>query len=251
MTLQEFFAANPKVAVGFSGGVDSAYLLYMAKQYAKEVKAYYVKSCFQPEFELEDATRLAEEIGAELKILNVSVLDDPVVRSNPPDRCYYCKQKIFGTILAAAKEDGFPVLLDGTNASDQEADRPGFRALKELSVLSPLREAGLTKEEIRMRSKEAGLFTWNKPAYACLATRIAANETITEESLAATERAEMFLFGLGFTDIRVRSMNGHARIEVPEREIVRAVENRKLITETLRNDFKTVSLDLEERERKR
>lgn len=250
MTLQEFFSEHPKVAIGFSGGVDSSYLLYVAKQYANEVKAYYVKSCFQPDFELEDAKRLADAVGAEMEILNVSVLDDPIVRENPPDRCYYCKRNIFGRVAKAAEEDGFSVLLDGTNASDQEADRPGFRALKELSVLSPLRACGLTKEEIRKRSKEAGLFTWNKPAYACLATRIASGETITEEKLLAVEKAEAFLFQLGLTDIRVRSLDGHARIEAPEEEMELVFANRNKIAETIRKDFKSVSVDLEARGKK-
>ena len=182
MNLQKFFSRHPRAAVAFSGGVDSAYLLYAAKKYGEKVCAYYVKSEFQPRFELEDAVRLAAGLDAELKILELEVLSAPCVKENPSDRCYHCKRAIFSAIMEAAKEDGFPVLLDGTNASDDASDRPGMKALQELSVLSPLRECGLTKAKIRTLSKEAGLFTWDKPAYACLATRLPTGEGITPEA---------------------------------------------------------------------
>ena len=175
MDLQQFFKENPRVAIAFSGGVDSSYLLYAALRYGARVRAYYVNSAFQPRFELEDARRLAGDLHADLR----DVLSSPTVTANPPDRCYHCKRVIFRTIAAAAVEDGFPVLLDGTNASDDAGDRPGMRALRELSVRSPLRECGLTKDEIRRLSREAGLFTWDKPAYACLATRIPTGQPIT------------------------------------------------------------------------
>ena len=149
--------------MAFSGGVDSAYLLYMACKYAEKVKAYYVKSAFQPQFELEDAERFAKELKADMAILRLDVLSDEKVRQNPPNRCYYCKKRIFTAIREHALNDGFQVLLDGTNASDDAGDRPGMVALQELSVLSPLRLCGLTKQEIRMLSKKAGLFTWDKP----------------------------------------------------------------------------------------
>lgn len=244
MDLQEFFAANPEVGIAFSGGVDSSYLLYAALKYAKRVRAYYVKSQFQPEFELRDAVKLAEELGADMRILNVDVLLVPGVKENPPDRCYYCKIGIFTTIMSAAAEDGFTVLLDGTNASDDAGDRPGMKALRELSVRSPLREAGLTKQEIRNLSKEAGLFTWDKPAYACLATRIASGEEITGQKLAATEEAEDYLFSLGFTDFRVRSADGHARLQLPESQTELLLAHRGEILEKLGRYYKSVSLDL-------
>ncbi len=247
MNLQEFFTKYPKVAVAFSGGVDSAYLLYAAQKYAREVQAYYVKSEFQPEFELEDALRLAEELGTKMKVLNLSVLSVPCVSENPPDRCYHCKKAIFSTITENAVADGFTVLLDGTNASDDAGDRPGMRALKELSVLSPLRECGLTKAQIRQLSKEAGLFTWDKPAYACLATRIPTGEEITEQKLCATENAEDYLFSLGFTDFRVRSQDGHARLQIPEGQIELLWKHRRDILNRLKEYYKTVSLDLEGR----
>lgn len=126
MNLQEFFAENPRVAIAFSGGADSSYLLYAALHYGARARAYYVNSAFQPAFELEDARRLAGELNADMKVLPVDVLASETVTANPPDRCYHCKQMIFRTILAAAEADGFTVLLDGTNASDDAGDRPGM-----------------------------------------------------------------------------------------------------------------------------
>ena len=245
--MEEFFKRNPKVAVAFSGGVDSAYLLYVAQKYAKDVCAYYVKTQFQPKFELEDAVRLSKQLGAKLNILSLNILTVPNVCENPPERCYYCKKAIFGAIMEAAAADGYTVLLDGTNASDDVKDRPGMRALKELSVLSPLRECGLTKTQIRALSKEANLFTWDKPAYACLATRIPTGETITEKKQCDTEKAEEYLFSLGFTDFRVRSQDGHARLQIPEKQLERLLKYRKDILVKLKEYYKTVSLDLEVR----
>ena len=128
MTLEQFFAENREVAIAFSGGVDSAYLLYAATRYAARVKAYYVSTAFQPEFELADARRLADELGADMLVLHVDVLSNSAVTANPSDRCYHCKNTLFRQILRAAENDGFPVLLDGTNASDDAGDRPGMRA---------------------------------------------------------------------------------------------------------------------------
>lgn len=247
MELQEFFRSCPRAAVAFSGGVDSAYLLYAAKKYTENVRAYYVKSEFQPDFEWKDAMRLAWELGVEMKTLPLKVLGVPQVGENPPDRCYHCKRAIFTAIQAAAAEDGYTVLLDGTNASDDGNDRPGMRALTELSVLSPLRQCGLTKAQIRQLSREAGLFTWDKPAYACLATRIPAGEAITREKLYATEAAEEELFALGFTDFRVRCREGNGVLQVPEGQLGRVLQFRKEILEKLKRHYKTVTLDLEVR----
>ena len=248
MQLQAFFQQYPRAAIAFSGGVDSAYLLYAALRYGAEAKAYYVKTPFQPRFELEDARRLAEELGAQLRILEVDVLRDPVIAANPADRCYHCKTKLFSAILEAAEEEGYPVLLDGTNASDDASDRPGMRALRELSVRSPLREAGLTKEQIRRLSREAGLFTHDKPAYACLATRIPTGELITAEKLQRTEEAESFLAGLGLRDLRVRSQGDTAKLQVTERDLPGVLENRAAIVEKLKPRYTHVLLDLEVRQ---
>ena len=247
MELSEFFRGIPEAALGFSGGVDSSYLLYAAGQAGAQVRAYYVNSVFQPAFELADAKRLAAQLGAELTVLPVDVLADDAVAANPENRCYFCKKRIFGAIAARALEDGYTVLLDGTNASDDADDRPGMRALRELSVRSPLRECGLTKPEIRRLSREAGLFTWDKPAYACLATRIPAGERLTREKLAATERAEDLLFSLGFSDFRVRLFGGAARIQAPAGQLAGILAQRAALLAALGGDYTAVLLDLEAR----
>lgn len=248
MNLFEFFSSHPKSAIAFSGGVDSAFLLYSAKKYGADIKAYYVSSAFQPQFEMNDAIRFANALNVPMDILNVDVMSSREVTDNPANRCYYCKRLIFETIKKAAAQDGFTVLLDGTNFSDDSNDRPGMKALRELSVLSPLRECGLTKADIRRLSKEAGLFTWDKPAYACLATRIPVGEAITKEKLEATQKAENFLFSLGLKNFRVRLFNGAAKIQVAEDEIGEIIENRKIILAELKKHYSDVVLDLEVRE---
>ena len=247
MTLLAFFKENPKAALGFSGGVDSSYLLYAAVQCGADVHAYFAKTAFQPQFELDDARRLAESVGAKLTVLELDALSDPAVAANPADRCYHCKRNLFGTLAARALADGYTLLLDGTNASDDAGDRPGMRALKELHVCSPLRECGLTKAEIRRLSREAGLFTWDKPAYACLATRIPSGDAITAEKLLATERAEAFLFSLGLTDFRVRDYRGAARLQFPEVQLNAVLAHRAEILQELKKDYPAVLLDLEVR----
>lgn len=247
MELNDFFAAHPEVAVAFSGGVDSAYLLYAAKRAAKRLKAYYACSAFQPQFELEDAKRLAAELDVQMQILPLDVLADAQVTANPKNRCYYCKKRIFGAITAQARHDGFTVLLDGSNASDDAGDRPGMKALEELSVLSPLRLCGLTKAQIRALSKEAGLFTWDKPAYACLATRIPAGQPITAEALRRTEAAESYLFSLGFTDFRVRTVGDMAKLQLRAEQLPLLLAHREEIVKKLGSDYSSVCLDLEVR----
>lgn len=247
MNLQEFFREHPKAAIAFSGGVDSVYLLYAAHKAGAEVTAYFVKSAFQPQFELEDAKRAAAYIAAKLNIIELDVLAHKTVCANPADRCYHCKKQVFGAIAKAAAADGFTLICDGTNASDDPADRPGIRALRELSVRSPLAECGLTKDEIRRLSMEAGLFTWDKPSYACLATRIPTGEPITAEKLAKTETAEAYLASLGFKDFRVRYMDGCAKIQLKADQFALGIEKRAEILEELKKSYKAVLLDLEER----
>ena len=248
MELADFFARHPKAALGFSGGVDSSYLLWSAKQCGADVRPYFIKTAFQPAFELEDARRLCRDVGAELTILELDALADEAVAKNPADRCYHCKRNLFGTLTQRARADGYCLLLDGTNASDDAGDRPGMRALRELEVRSPLRECGLTKAEIRARSKAAGLFTWDKPAYACLATRVPTGQRITAEALAKTEAAEGFLFSLGLTDFRVRYFAGAARIQAPAAQLALILARREEILTELRQYYPAVLLDLEVRE---
>ena len=247
MKLKQFFESCPEVAIAFSGGVDSAYLLYAAKRYGRRVKAYYVKTAFQPGFELEDGFRLAAELDADIEVLDVDILCHPDITTNPADRCYYCKKELFSHILKAAKEDGFSVLLDGTNASDEASDRPGMRAITELSVRSPLRELGLTKAEIRRLSKEAGLFTHDKPAYACLATRIPTGEAITMEQLKRTEQAESYLSNIGFRDFRVRSQGDTAKLQVTEKDLPLLMGHREAVLRELKKHYTSIVLDLEVR----
>ena len=247
MDLNQFFAQNPKAALAFSGGVDSAYLLYAARQAGANVTAYYVRTPFQPQFEYDDAVKLAQELKMPMRTIGMDVLEDPNVVANPANRCYYCKRRIFTAILEAARADGYSLILDGTNASDDASDRPGMVALRELEVRSPLRECGLTKPEIRRLSKEAGLFTHDKPAYACLATRIPTGVPITAEALQRTEAAEEYLKNLGFTDFRIRLMGSAARIQLPESQISLLLQHRQEILTNLKQSYSAVLLDLEVR----
>ena len=222
MTLSAYFAQHPKAALGFSGGVDSSYLLYAARQAGCSVRPYFIKTPFQPQFELEDARRLCASL-------------------------YHCKRRLFGTLAARALADGYTLLLDGTNASDDADDRPGMRALRELHVASPLRECGLSKPEIRRLSKQAGLFTWDKPAYACLATRIPTGTPVTAEALRITEDAEGYLFSLGLRDFRIRFLHGAARLQVPEAQLPLVLAHREEIVRELKRNYSAVMLDLEVR----
>ncbi|MGM9604906.1 MAG: ATP-dependent sacrificial sulfur transferase LarE [Faecousia sp.] len=248
MDLEQFFREHPKAALAFSGGADSAYLLYAAVKCGAQVRPYYAKTAFQPRFEYEDARRLARELGVELVTIPLDVLGEPAITANSANRCYFCKQKIFTSIQNAARADGFDLLLDGTNASDQVTDRPGMKALQELSVLSPLRLCGLTKPEIRRRSKEAGLFTHDKPAYACLATRIPTGKTITAGDLERTEACEAFLMQLGFSGFRIRLLGDRARLELPESQLPKLLEQREKVLAALKKYYSGVLLDLEVRD---
>lgn len=248
MTLQEFFHGNPHTALGFSGGVDSAYLLYAALQWGAEVRPYYIKTSFQPEFELEDAMRLGRQFNVKITVLEYDILTLSAIAANPSNRCYYCKKALFGLLQKRAVQDGYSVLIDGTNASDKEKERPGMQALQELSVKSPLRQCGLTKTEIRRLSKEAGLFTWNKPAYACLATRIPVGQSITVDLLKRVEGAENVLFSLGFSDFRVRVLENMARLQLKSEQIQQGIEKREEIIQRIKPYFETILLDMETRE---
>lgn len=244
MRLDEFFTLHPRFALAFSGGADSSYLLCAAREYGCDVHAYFIRSQFQPEFELDDARRLAQSLDIPLTVEVFDILAVPEVAANPPDRCYYCKRALFSRLWELARADGFDTLCDGSNASDDSGDRPGMRAIGELGVLSPLRVCGITKPELRERSRKLGLFTHDKPAYACLATRIPAGTKITAEQLIKIERGEAALFSLGFTDFRVRLIGGAARIQLPEPQLERAFSLRGEITGQLAPDFDGVLLDL-------
>lgn len=243
MELKEFFALHPKAAIAFSGGVDSAYLLYAGISCGADIRAYYVNSAFQPEFELRDAERLAKELGADMRVIELDVLGSAEICTNPAERCYHCKKQIMSAVRARAAADGYRLVLDGTNASDDAGDRPGMKALREQGILSPLRDCALTKPEVRRLSKEAGLFTWDKPAYACLATRIPTGEPISAEKLGKIERAESCLFEMGYTDFRVRMRGEDALLQFTEEELPRARRELEEIIGRLSGLFSAVRLD--------
>lgn len=242
--LDQYLRDRSPFAIAFSGGVDSAYLLYSAAKNHCDAAAYFVKTQFQPDFELEDAKRLAGQLQISLRVISLDVLDNPAVASNPENRCYHCKKALFSALADQAYKDGYSLILDGTNASDQADDRPGMRALQELKVCSPLRECGLTKQEIRRLSKEAGLFTCDKPSYACLATRIPSGTVITEELLKKIETSETCLASLGYRDFRIRLFHGCARLQLPEGQFPQAVSQREQLCQILSPHFGGVLLDL-------
>ena len=245
--IQQFFRQYPKVAVAFSGGVDSAVLLLLAKRYAKAVKAYYVASQFQPAFEKEDALQVARQLGVETEVLTADVLARAEIAANPADRCYYCKKMLFHAILNAAQEAGFSVVAEGTNASDDVAERPGYRALQEAGVLSPLRACGLTKADIRRIAEQNRLPVAHKPSYACLATRIPTGTRITPVLLQTTETAENALRGMGFQNFRIRYRGGAAKLELGKNEKKLWTDNRAQIKKLLLNYYTDVVCEQKER----
>ena len=247
MKINKFFNEHKRVAVAFSGGVDSAVLLMLAKNHAEKVKAYFVKSQFQPAFELEDTKKISSLLDVELEVIALDALSDELVAKNPQDRCYHCKKHVFDAICAKAKADGFPFVLDGTNASDDENDRPGMKALFELGILSPLKECGLDKEEIRRIAAEAKLPVADKPSYACLATRIPTGKRLTVENLSITEKAEDEMRRLGFRNFRVRFQNGGAKLELGTAEFEKLLKKRREVLESLSEYYDGVTLDLKER----
>lgn len=175
--------ADACYGLAFSGGCDSSFLLAALVRAGFNVKAYMVMTAFQAPFELDDARRVIEETGAEFELIRADVLSHDEVCANPADRCYWCKRFIFGTVLERMEADGRTVLLDGTNATDDPANRPGFRALAELGVRSPLREAGFMKDEVRAASRELGLSTADKPNFSCFATKVQPGVRITQDEL--------------------------------------------------------------------
>ncbi|MCR5150703.1 MAG: ATP-dependent sacrificial sulfur transferase LarE [Clostridiales bacterium] len=247
MELKDFFKNNNKAAVAFSGGIDSSFLLYEAKKYGADITAYFVNSAFQPEFELNNALDFSRKYNIPLKIVDFDVLSCNDVIQNNCERCYYCKKRIFSLIKSATEKDGYTLLIDGTNASDKETDRPGMAALKELGVVSPLKECGITKEEILLRSKEEDIICNNLFSYSCLATRIPFGEHITKEKLEITEKAEKYLYTLGFRDFRVRTVNSNAKIQLKASQFELILKKRYDVLNYLRQFYPSVCLDLEER----
>ena len=241
--LRRFFTDHPKVALAFSGGVDSSYLFYAASRYADEVQAFYAATAFQPACELADARALAVSLDRPLTVIEPDVFACPEAVANEPRRCYYCKRALFSALWEQARAQGFTVLLDGNNASDDAGDRPGMQAVRELQVLSPLRECGLTKADVRLLSREAGLFTWDKPSYSCLATRVAQGQPLTRDLLRRVEEGESILRELGFSDFRLRVRENDALLQVTAGQMEQARHRWNEITKRLEPLFSSVSLD--------
>ncbi|HOK51167.1 MAG TPA: ATP-dependent sacrificial sulfur transferase LarE [Bacteroidales bacterium] len=210
----------PKVAVAFSGGVDSTFLLAASKEAigAENVTGITIDAPSLPRYELEEAQNIAQNLGVKHIIIISNEIEDNI-RFNPIDRCYHCKKVEFGTIIAEARKLGISVVFDGSNADDKQDYRPGQKAIKELSVVSPLLQLNITKAEIREYSRHLNLPTWNKPAYACLYSRFPYNTEIKREDLIKVEKAEKFLIDKGFKTIRVRCHNDLARIEIHPSQI--------------------------------
>ena len=236
------------LAVGFSGGVDSTFLLAVAHEVLGEnVLAVTNDNAFVPNREVCEAKAFCMERRIRQIFVTVNPFEDEDIRKNSPERCYYCKRKIFGELIKTAKENGIEYVAEGSNLDDLGDYRPGLKAISELFVKSPLRDAGLTKDDIRALSKAMNLPTWSKPSYACLASRLVYGEEITEEKLDKIEKAEEFLISKGFIEERVRMHGNLARIEVPAKDIekIASEETRNEIYDTIKAlGFTYVTLDL-------
>ncbi|MBE9509912.1 MAG: ATP-dependent sacrificial sulfur transferase LarE [Bacteroidetes bacterium] len=235
------------VAVAFSGGVDSSLMIYVAHKILKnKAKAYTIKTPYIANRELDEAKEFCGNFKIPMQILELPF--DNALLNNPDDRCYICKTILFKKLKEISRQDGYNFVVDGTNHDDQNDFRPGLKALAELEIRSPFKEAGITKKEIRDISKHYGLPTWDKPAYACLLTRMPHNNTVSSNDLRRIELAEKFLIDSGFRTVRVRSHNDLARIEVNQENISKLanISLSKKITKKLKQlGFIYVTLDLE------
>ncbi|AKL94051.1 putative protein ExsB family [Clostridium aceticum] len=246
--LLQYIKSLESVVIAFSGGVDSTFLLKAAQEaIGNRAMALTIKAPFHLYWEIEET----KELAAQLSIPHVVIEHKEIpkeIQYNPSNRCYLCKKKIFQGILDFAKENHFQHVADGTNFDDTKDYRPGMQALKELNVVSPLLEVGFTKEEIRQMSKNLELPTWDKPAYACILTRIQYDQKILEEDLRKVEKAEKYLIDLGFPVARVRLHGQLARIEVaPDRlkDLLEERQMKKIAADFKTMDFQYITVDLE------
>lgn len=245
-SLKKLLQGLGSVAVGFSSGVDSTYLLAVAHEVLGEkAVGVTIRSCFVPGRELAEAEAFCSRRGIRHLFVEANPLEIDGVAQNPPDRCYHCKKKLFTLVRQAAAENGLAAVAEGSNMDDLGDYRPGLRAVAELRVESPLRAAGLYKEEIRYLSRLRGLPTAAKPSFACLASRFVYGETITEAGLQRVDQAEQLLQGLGFSQFRVRVHGNLARIEVAPQELERLLAHREAVAQNLKEyGFAYVAMDL-------
>ncbi len=236
-------------AVGFSGGVDSTFLLACAhRALGDRALAVIGRSPTYPQREYQEAVSLAQKIGAEYRVVDTDELSNPDFRFNPPHRCFICKTTLFSAVKQIAENEDIHHVLEGSNADDTGDFRPGMQAARKLGVLTPLMELGFTKDEIRAASKEMGLPTWSKPAFACLSSRVPYGQEITVERLERIERSEYAVRDMGFRQLRVRDHGDIARIEVGADDVERLAgpELRNEIVIALQvAGYKYVCLDLQ------
>ena len=237
------------VAVAFSSGVDSTFLLKVAhEELGEKAIAVTARSHSFPKREQDEAAMFCTSEGIRQVVVDSEELAIPGFRQNPTNRCYLCKKELFTKILEIAKSEGLSAVAEGSNMDDLGDYRPGLQAVRELGIRSPLREAGLTKDEIRALSRRMGLPTWNKPSFACLASRFPYGERITAAGLARVEKAEQWLLdaGLGLTQLRVRAHGDMARIEVPPADVPRLAARAAEIAAAFKKlGFAYTKLDLQ------
>lgn len=232
--------------VAFSGGVDSTFLLKVAYDVlGDKVIAVTANSETYPKRELDEAKAYAQSLGIRHIIIETLELEIAGFADNPPDRCYYCKHELFSKLTEIANANGLEYVFDGSNMDDRNDHRPGMRAAKQLGVVSPLKQAELTKDDIREISKEFGLSTWNKPSFACLSSRFPYGTKITPEKLVVIGEAEDYIRDLGFQELRVRHHDNIARIEIGNADFARILPFTDQISDKLKSlGFLYVTLDL-------
>lgn len=246
-SLKEILKSLGSVAVAYSGGVDSTFLSRVAFDVLGENSmAITAQSETYPRAEFEEAVRLAKMIGIRHEVTVSEELDIPEFADNPVNRCYHCKKELFTKLKEIASGYGVQHVADGSNFDDLDDYRPGMQAVDELGVRSPLKEAGMTKDDIRKLSKEMGLPTWDKPSFACLSSRFPYGNKITREKLTAVGEAEIFLKGLGIRQLRVRHHDKIARIEVAEDDMTILFQKKEQIVEKLKElGYTYVTMDLQ------